>query len=266
MRWSRGRKRPSAVRLKTEGEIEAMRESGRLVAQVLQAVSSAVGPCVTTIELDRMADDLIRDAGAIASFRGVRAPVAGVPPYPAATCISVNEEVVHGVPGPRILREGDIVSLDIGVILSGWHGDATVTVGVGGLGEEAARLLSATRESLMAGIARARAGGWLGDISAAIQEYAESRGYSVVREYTGHAIGREMHEGFQVPNFGRAGSGLRLREGMTMAIEPMVNVGRSDTLVEDNGWTVVTVDRKLSAHFEHSIAVTRDGPLILTEL
>ena len=243
-----------------------MREAGRLVAQVLQALGEAVEPGVQTAELDALADQMIRRAGAVASFRGVPAVKPGVQPYPAATCTSVNEEVVHGMPGPRVLATGDIVSLDVGVILDGWHGDATVTLGVAETGEEATRLIAAARGALAVGISRARAGGWLGDVSAAIQEFAESQGYSVVRDYTGHAIGRQMHEGFQVPNFGEPRTGLRLRPGMTMALEPMVNVGRAETRVADNGWTVATVDGKLSAHFEHTIAVTSGEPIILTTL
>lgn len=252
------------VRLKSPPEIEAMRESGRIVARVLQALGEAAEPGVRTAELDAMADRMIREAGAIASFRGVPAAFPGVAPFPAASCISVNEEVVHGIPGERVLAEGDIVSIDVGTILNGWHGDGAVTVPVGQVSDEAQRLIEVTRGALAAGIAAARPEGWLGDISAAIAAYAESRGFSVVRDYTGHGIGRAMHEGFQVPNFGRPRTGLRLRPGMTMAIEPMVNVGGAETTVLANGWTVVTADGKLSAHFEHTIAVTQDEPLILT--
>lgn len=254
------------MRRKTAAEIEAMREAGRLVARVLKALEEAVQPGVQTGQLDQLADQLIQRAGAIASFRGVPATIPGVQPYPAATCISVNEEVVHGIPGTRVLMRGDIVSLDVGVILDGWHGDATITLGVGEISEEAAQLIEVTRGALAAGIAKAWAGGWLGDISSAIQEFAESRGYSVVRDYTGHAIGREMHEGFQVPNFGQPRTGMRLRPGLTMAIEPMVNVGGAETVVASNGWTVVTADGKLSAHFEHTIAVTQGEPIVLTTL
>ena len=254
------------MRLKTAAEIEAMREAGRLVARVLKTLEEAVQPGVQTGQLDQLADQLIQRAGAIASFRGVPAAIPGVQPYPAATCISVNEEVVHGIPGTRVLMRGDIVSLDVGVILDGWHGDATITLGVGEISEEAAQLIEVTRGALAAGIAKAWAGGWLGDISSAIQEFAESRGYSVVRDYTGHAIGREMHEGFQVPNFGQPRTGMRLRPGLTMAIEPMVNVGGAETVVASNGWTVVTADGKLSAHFEHTIAVTQGEPIVLTTL
>ncbi|MHB0875904.1 MAG: type I methionyl aminopeptidase [Anaerolineae bacterium] len=254
------------VRLKTAAELDAMREAGRVVARVLQTLGAAAVPGMQTATLDRMADEMIVAAGGIASFRGVPAPKAGVPAYPAASCISINEEVVHGLPSGRELRSGDIVSIDVGVILDGWHGDATVTVGVGDVSDEAQRLLAATREALYVGISQMRAGGWLGDVSAAIAAYAESQGYSVVRDYTGHGIGREMHEGFQVPNFGRSQSGLKLRPGLTMAIEPMLNVGTAETKVLANGWTVVTADGKLSAHFEHTAAVTNGEPLILTTL
>lgn len=264
MRWVSGRRREREYQLKTPAELEAMREAGRVVARVLQALAQAAAPGVATAELDKLADEMIAAAGGIASFRGVPAPRAGVEDYPASSCISVNEEVVHGVPGPRLLRQGDIVSMDVGVILDGWHGDATVTVGIGDISPEAARLLETTHEALMVGIAKARAGGWLGDVSSAIQTYAESRGYSVVREYTGHGIGRVMHEGFQVPNFGAPRSGMRLKEGLTMAVEPMLNVGVPETRVLENGWTVVTADGKLSAHWEHTIAVTDGDPLILT--
>jgi len=266
MRWVSGHKREPVVRLKTPAELELMREAGRVVARVLQALSEACVPGVTTATLDRMADDMIAAAGGIASFRGVLGPKPGVPPYAAATCTSVNEEVVHGIPGPRELHSGDIVSIDVGVILNGWHGDATVSVGVGDVSEQARQLLADTREALYVGISKMQAGGWLGDVSSAIQAYAESRGYGVVREYTGHGIGREMHEGFQVPNFGRPRTGMRMRPGLTMAIEPMLNLGTPDTKVLANGWTVVTADGKLSAHFEHTAAVTSGEPLILTTL
>ena len=254
------------MRLKTPAELDAMREAGRVVARVLQALEEAAVPGTQTGQLDQMADDIIGTAGGIASFRGVPAPRAGVPPYPAASCISVNEEVVHGIPGQRELQSGDIVSIDVGVILDGWHGDATVTVGVGDVSAEARALLTATREALGAGISKMRAGGWLGDVSAAIAAYAGANHYGVVRDYTGHGIGREMHEGFQVPNFGRPRTGLRLQPGLTMAIEPMLNVGTPDTKVLANGWTVVTADGKLSAHFEHTVAVTDGDPAILTTL
>jgi methionyl aminopeptidase len=254
------------VHLKTAAELEAMREAGRVVARVLEQLRQAAAPGVETAALDRLADGVIMQAGGIASFRGVRAPHEGTPDYPSATCISVNEEIVHGLPGPRRLSEGDIVSVDVGVILAGWHGDATVSFGVGAISPEAARLLEATEESLYVGIAKARGGGWMGDISAAIQSHAEGCGYCVVRDYTGHGIGRQMHEGFQLPNFGKPRTGLRLRPGLTIAIEPMLNAGTAGTVVLENGWTVVTADGQLSAHFEHTVAVTDGEPLILTKL
>jgi len=243
-----------------------MRKAGRVVAEVLEALSAAAEPGVTTADLDRLAETKIKAAGGVPSFRGVPSANPGVAPFPAVACISVNDEIVHGIPGPRKLKDGDIVSIDVGVIIDGWHGDAAVTVGVGSISGEAERLIETTRTALLAGIEKARPGGWLGDVSAAIQQCAEENGYSVVRDYTGHGIGREMWEGFQVPNFGKPHTGLRLRAGLTMALEPMLNCGGPETRVGRDGWVVMTADGSLSAHFEHTIAVTEDGPVILTEL
>lgn len=264
MRRSSIRSRRPAVPLKSVQEIASMRKAGEVVAAALREVTAAVEPGVTTGQLNAVAEEVIAAAGAIASFRGVPALVPGAQDFPAATCISVNEEVVHGLPGSRILAEGDIVSVDVGAILDGWHGDAAVTVGVGSISEEAERLIRVTREALEAGIAQARAGGWLGDVSAAIQAHAEGHGYSVVKDFTGHAIGREMHEGFQIPNFGIAKSGLRLRAGMTMALEPMLTAGSESVGIRSDGWTVATLDGSLSAHFEHTVAVTKGDPIVLT--
>jgi len=258
------RNRRPPVRPKTPDEIAAMRRAGRVVGQALEQVSAAIAPGVTTAELDRIADEVIASAGGVASFKGVPAIVPGAPPFPAASCVSVNEEVVHGIPGPRVLQQGDIVSIDVGAIVDGWHGDAAITVAVGPVSEEAERLIQVTRDALVAGISQARAGGWLGDISAAIQSYGEEHGLSVVREFTGHAIGREMHEGLQIPNFGTPGTGARLRAGMTLAIEPMFTLGSPRVSIRRDGWTVVTLDGSLSAHWEHTIAITDGEPEILT--
>lgn len=236
-----------------------MREAGRVVARVLEALKAKAAPGITTAELDEEAERLIRKLGAIPSFKGYHG-------YPATICASINEQVVHGIPDGRRLNEGDILSVDVGAILKGYHGDAAVTLPIGAVSPEARRLLEVTEGALWAGIAKARAGLHTGDISAAIQEWVESRGMSVVREYTGHGIGRQMHEDPQIPNFGRAGTGHILREGMTFALEPMVNLGTWKTKVLSDGWTVVTEDGRLSAHFEHTIAVTDGEPLVLTVL
>jgi len=212
-----------------------------------------------TEELDRIAAEEVTRLGAKPSFKGYRG-------YPASLCVSVNDEIVHGIPGKRVLEEGDIVSLDFGAIYDGFHADAAVTVGIGEISPEAAKLMATTEGSLKAGIAAACSGARLGDVSAAIQRYAEAGGYSVVREYTGHGIGREMHEEPQVPNFGLPGQGPLLKKGMTLALEPMLNIGDWRTKVGDNQWTVSTGDGSLSAHFEHTIAITDGEPEVLTTL
>lgn len=245
--------------LKSPREIAQMREAGRVVAAVLDAVAKAVRPGITTGELDRIAVKEVRKTGAVASFKGYRG-------FPASICTSLNEEVVHGIPGERVLNEGDIISLDFGAQLSGFHGDAAVTVGVGRIGREAQDIIDVTRAALEAGIAAATSGVSLGDVSAAIQACAETRGFSVVREYVGHGIGRELHEDPQVPNFGVAGEGPLLRKGMTLALEPMLNAGVWRTRVAEDRWTVSTADGRLSAHFEHTIAVGENGAEILTRL
>lgn len=251
------------IELKSAREIATMRRANRITAEALRRVSAAVRPGVTTEALDRIAREVIASADATPAFVGVPGPV-GVPPFPAAICASVNEEVVHGIPGPRKLREGDIVSIDVGVRYRGYIGDAAVTVGVGRISEADERLLRATRESLDAGIAAARVGGRLTDIGAAVEARAARDGFSVVRQYVGHGVGREMHEEPQVPNFGPGGEGPVLEAGMTLAIEPMVNAGTWETEVLADGWTVVTKDRSRSAHFEHSIALAVGGPEILS--
>jgi methionyl aminopeptidase len=246
------------VELKSATEIATMREAGRVVANVLAALREAAKPGATTAQLDELAAELTRRAGAKPSFRGYRG-------YPAALCASINEEVVHGIPSrKRQLREGDIVGLDFGVFLDGFHGDAAITVPVGRVGEEARRLVEVTQRCLELAVDQARLGNRLHDIGAAIQAHAEANGFSVVRDFVGHGIGRRLHEDPQVPNYGPAGEGIRLRAGMVLAIEPMVNAGTWEVRVLDDDWTAVTADGKLSAHFEHTVAVTQEGPQILT--
>jgi methionyl aminopeptidase len=247
------------VIIKSSQEIAIMREAGRIVAAVIDALNSEVKPGITTRELDDVAVRVLKKRGAVASFKGYRG-------FPASICTSVNEEVVHGIPGGRVLKAGDIISLDVGAMVNGFHADAAVTLGVGKISSDAQVLIDTTKGALEAGIAAARNGARLGDVSAAIQSYAESRNFSVVREYVGHGIGRDLHEDPQVPNFGIAGEGILLKKGMTMALEPMLNAGVWRTKVTDNRWTVVTADGKLSAHFEHTIAIADNVPEILTVL
>ncbi len=248
-----------SIIIKSEQEIAAMRQAGRIVATVLEVLELQVKPGMKTEELDVIAAREVSKLEAKPSFKGYRG-------YPANLCVSVNDEIVHGIPGERVLREGDVVSLDFGAIFEGFQGDAAITVGVGNIGPEAERLIATTEGALKAGIATARPGVRLGDISSTIQHYVESRGYSVVREYTGHGIGREMHEDPHIPNFGLAGSGPILKKGMTLAIEPMVNIGDWRTKVGENRWTVSTSDGSLSAHFEHTIAITDGEAEVLTAL
>ena len=246
--------------VKSEHELAYMREAGRIVATALEELMRSAVPGVTTAALNDIGHEVITGRfGSVPSFLGYRG-------YPASVCISVNEEIVHGIPGPRRLEEGDIVSFDIGAIYKGYHGDAARTVGVGAVSDEAMELMEVTRTALEAAIAAATVGQRVGDISYAIQSHAESRGYSVVREYVGHGIGRKMHEDPQVPNFGEPGHRAQLKRGMTLALEPMVNIGGWATRVLDDEWTVVTADRSLSAHFEDTIAVTDGEAEILTRL
>lgn len=245
---------------KSEAEIEKIRVSSQLVAETLQRLADAIEPGMTTLELDRMAEAYVAEHGAVPAFKGYRG-------FPASVCVSINEEVVHGIPSAsRRLEEGDIVSLDFGVFKDGYYGDAAVTVPVGKVSEEARRLLRITRDSLYRGIERVKADAHLGDVSHVIQDHAEGAGYFVVRAFVGHGIGASLHEAPQVPNFGAPGQGPRLRPGMVLAIEPMVNVGTQDVRVLDDEWTVVTADRSLSAHFEHTVAITDNGTEILTVL
>lgn len=244
--------------LRTPDEIARIREACLVVHEVLEELARAAAPGVTTAELDRLALARTRARGAVPAFLGYHG-------YPAALCISVNDEVVHGIPSPRrVLAEGDLVGLDFGVVLGGFYGDAARTVAVGRPSPEAARLVETTRAALDAAIAAARPGGRVGDIGAAVQALVEGRGYSVVREFVGHGIGRRLHEPPQVPNWGTPGTGALLRPGTVLALEPMVNLGASDVEVLDDGWTAVTADGSLSAHFEHTVAVTENGPEILS--
>ena len=242
---------------KSPAEIERMRAANALVAEVLAELARMVAPGVTTRDLDARAEKLVRDGGAEPAFKGYRG-------YPSTLCASVNEQVVHGIPSGRALDEGDIISLDMGVKLNGYYGDSAVTVPVGRVSDEAAKLLRITRESLERGIEQVRLGGRISDIGHAIQQHVEAHGFSVVREFVGHGIGAALHEEPQIANYGEPGRGPRLAEGMTLAIEPMVNVGRPAVKVLADGWTAVTKDGSLSAHFEHTVAVTKDGPLVLT--
>lgn len=246
------------IELKSRDEIERIREASGIVHDVLAELAGAVAPGVTTAELDRLAEARTRERGAIPAFKGYQG-------YPASLCISVNEEVVHGIPSPRrVLRQGDIVGLDFGVVYRGFFGDSARSVPVGTVSAEAQRLLEATRQALERAIAAAVAGARLGDVGAAVQTLVESRGFSVVRDFVGHGIGRRLHEPPQVPNFGVAGTGPRLRPGMVLALEPMVNAGGPDVVTLEDGWTAVTADGSLSAHFEHTVAVTENGPEILS--
>jgi len=245
------------VILRLPDEIDKMRVSNRIVAEILSVLKERVKPGVTTAELDRLSEDLARKKGAQPAFKGYKG-------YPFSLCISVNSEVVHGMPSSRVLVDGDIVSLDFGVHYKGYYGDAAVTVPVGPVSEEAAKLIKTTEQGLYKGIKEAIAGNRLGDISAAIQNCVEGDGFSVVRDFVGHGIGKNLHEEPQIPNFGVRGRGIELKAGMVLAIEPMVNEGTYKVRLLNNGWTVVTQDGKLSAHFEHSVAITKNGPDILS--
>ena len=245
------------INLKTKHELELMAAAGGLLNSVISEMRDACLAGVTTGDLDRLADGLIRKGGARPGFLGYQ-------DFPRSTCISVNDEVVHGIPGKRVIREGDIVSLDLGLVLEGFWADMGCTVPVGRVSAEAQRLIQVTEESFWVGVEAARPGGHLGDISAAIQGHVEAAGFSVVRQFVGHGIGRNMHEDPQLPNFGKRGTGPELKPGMTLAIEPMVNAGTHDVYIKPDGWTVMTADGKLSAYYEHTVAITADGPRVLT--
>jgi methionyl aminopeptidase len=245
------------INLKTPHEIELMARAGALLNRVVASLKEACQPGVRTIELDSLAEDLIRKGGARPGFLGYHG-------FPNSVCISINDEAVHGIPGRRRIQEGDLVSLDLGLVLDGFWADAGCTVAAGRVSAEAERLMRVTEEALYVAIDHARPGGRLGDISAAVQQHAEQAGFSVIRQFVGHGIGRQMHEDPQVPNFGIPGTGPELKPGMTLAIEPMVNQGSEDVYIKPDGWTVCTVDGSLSAYFEHTVAITREGPKILT--
>lgn len=242
---------------KTPEEIKIMREAGRIVAETHMKLKEAIRPGITTAELDRIAEKYILSRGATPAFKGYQG-------FPASICASINEELVHGIPGLRKLKNGDIISIDIGAVYNGFYGDAAVTVPVGEVSQEAIDLLQVTEDALMKGIQLAVVNNRLSDISNAIQKYVEEKGYAVVKDYVGHGIGRQMHEDPQVPNFGRPGFGPKLKPGLVLAIEPMVNIGTEEVVTLADNWTVVTKDKKLCAHFEHTIAITENGPEILT--
>jgi methionyl aminopeptidase len=249
-----------AIVCKSASEIEKMRRSGRIVRQVLEHLRGLVAPGTTTMDLEHAAEEKIKELGAKPAFKGYY-------DYPCVLCTSINEEIVHGIPSAKkVLKAGDIVSIDCGVVLDGYYGDAAITVPVGdSVGPELKKLLEVTEASLYRGIEAARVGNSVGDVGAAVQELVEANGFSVVREFVGHGIGTRLHEEPQVPNFGTRGHGARLREGIVIAIEPMVNFGKAGTRVLEDKWTAVTADGSFSAHFEHCVAVTRDGPVILTQ-
>jgi len=246
------------IHLKSNQEINAMRKSGKVVAQILEEIIQMLKPGMTTQDIDRFAESRIKDLGAKPAFKGYNG-------FPAVICISVNEEVVHGIPSAkRVLKDGDIVGLDFGVVVDGWYGDSARTVPVGKISTDAQKLIDVTRESLYRGIAACKDGNRVFDIGFAVQNYVESFGFSVVREFVGHGIGRALHEDPQIPNFGPQGKGPVLKKGMVVAIEPMINAGSHEVKVLKDGWTAVTLDRSLSAHFEHTVAITENGPEILT--
>jgi methionyl aminopeptidase len=250
--------RGGTMTLKSTQEIAKMRAAGRVVANALEEMRAFVRPGVTTAQIDAVGEAAIRRAGATPSFKGLY-------DFPGSVCVAVNDQVVHGIPGKRALKAGDIISLDTGALLDGWHSDATITVPVGEIDEETTRLVETTHGALLAGIDQCRSGRRVGDIGHAIQRYAESRGYGVVRQYVGHAIGRRVHEDPQVPNFGSPGTGTLLRKGMVLTIEPMLTIGSYETHTLPDKWTVVTNDGKRAAQFEHTVAITDGEPQILTQ-
>lgn len=252
------------INIKSPSELEKMRRASAIVSKAIAAVTAAIRPGITTQELDKIAYDVVRTAGAKPSFKGYSI-AAHVPPFPATICASINNELVHGIPGRRALIEGDIISIDMGAIWQGYHGDAAVTVPVGVVSPATRHLLDVTQTALFAGIGAARGGARLGDISAAVQRTIEAGGYAVVREYGGHGVGRRLHEDPHISNWGTPGRGPLLRPGMTLALEPMANAGKAETMVRPDKWTVVTADGQLCAHHEHTICITDGAPEILTE-
>ncbi len=250
------------INIKSDKELEIMREAGRINAETLDAVKKAIAPGVSTAELNEVAEAVQRKYGVYSPFKNYAGPY----PYPASICTSINEELVHGIPGKRKLKPGDIISVDCGTVYEGFVGDSAFTAGVGEISPLAQKLMDITRQALDIAVSLMVAGNHVGDIGAAVQQFVESHGFYITRTYTGHGVGREMHEGPQVPNYGVAGTGLALRKGMTIALEPMVLVGTQHTKVKADEWTVASRDGSLTAHFEHSVAVTENGPLILTAL
>ncbi len=245
------------ITIKSASQIDKMKKAGEIVALTHELMKKNICDGVTTKDLDRIAEEFIRSKGAIPSFKNYNG-------YPASICTSVNDVVIHGIPGSTRLKNGDIISVDIGAYLDGYHGDSANTYGVGDISKEAADIIAAAKGSFEAGIKMAVAGNRIGDISAGVQQYAESLGYSVVREFVGHGVGAQMHEDPEVPNYGRPGRGPRLCSGMTLAVEPMINAGKRNIVMLDDEWTIVTEDGSLSAHYEHSIAITKDEPVLLT--
>lgn len=245
--------------LKSKQEIELMRESGKIVAETHEILRAAIQPGISTLELDRIAENHIRKYNAVPSFKGYHG-------YTGSICASINEEVVHGIPGPKVIKEGDIISIDIGAYYKGYHADAAKTHAVGIISEEDRKLIEVTKESFYEGLKFAKLGCRLSDISHAIQTHVEKNNFSVVRDLVGHGVGKQLHEDPQIPNYGSPGKGPKLKEGMVLAIEPMVNAGKFHVKMLGDGWTIVTIDSKKSAHYEHTIAITEDGPLILTRL
>lgn len=254
------------ILLKSKVEIQMMRRAGEVVALAHQKIKETIAPGICTYELDRIVEEIIRSNGAIPSFKGYKSHIKGAIDFPASICASINEQVVHGIPDKKPLKDGDIVSIDIGAFKSDFHGDAARTYSVGQISQTAQNLISATKQSFYEGMKFAVEGYRINDISCAIQDYVEKHGYSVVREYVGHGIGREMHEPPQIPNYRCKVRGPRLREGMALAIEPMVNVGKCDVKLLKNNWTVVTSDGSLSAHYENTIIISGNEPIILTKL
>jgi methionyl aminopeptidase len=246
------------IKLKTPPEIKILRKAGKILSSIVEDTTRSLKSGMTTRQIDAIAEKLISDHAVLPAFKGYRG-------FPACCCISVNDEVVHGIPGDKVVHDGDVVSIDIGIIYRDYYSDTAVTVGVGKINPKLQELLDVTRQSLYEGIAQCRVGNHLGDVSNAIQNYIEQRNFSVVRDFVGHGIGKNLHEAPEVPNFGPAHMGPILKEGMVLAIEPMVNIGTWKTRISEDGWTVVTLDGQPSAHFEHSLAITADGPLILTE-
>lgn len=245
------------IRIKTPEELLILRDAGRILAGIFDEIKFSLKVGMTTGDIDQVADSLIKSNNVVSAFKGYRG-------FPACACISVNEEVIHGIPGKRVVKEGDIVGVDIGIVHREYYSDMAMTLGIGSLEPNRQKLLDVTRQALMHGVAKARAGNRLGDISHAVQSYVESKGFTVVRDFVGHGIGRKLHEDPEIPNYGSPKQGPLLKVGMVFAIEPMVNMGLARTKVLGDGWTAITADKKPSAHFEHSVAITESGPLILT--